>query len=249
MSFLTFSDSVSLCRRSKLLRTPSKVVFQLKVLPFFVICVIKNLMLPAPFNTRSLCSTESFLNDTLVENINSFAMDSRRLSNHGVDMPLRDHGSMAPSLRLRESSGITRSGSTSSLYPSPAHFEHAPCGLLKENVLGSISPNDILHLAQAKFSENIFSSPFAMPISTSPFANFIACSTDSDTLLISTFFFMTSLSTIISMLCHFFLSKEMSSDRSFISPLIRARTKPLFLEVSRTSWCSPFLRLTTGAMT
>ena len=46
---------------------------------------------------------------------------------------------IAPSLMLSLLSGIIRSSSNSILYPSPKHSGHAPNGLLKEKLRGSIS--------------------------------------------------------------------------------------------------------------
>ena len=47
---------------------------------------------------------------------------------------------MAPSLRVKERSGITRSRSTSSFIPKPSQSGQAPKGALKENKRGSNSP-------------------------------------------------------------------------------------------------------------
>ena len=55
-------------------------------------------------------------------------------------VPGRIHGAMAPSARERAGLGTTSSGSTSSRKPSPVHSGHAPWGLLKLKVRGSISP-------------------------------------------------------------------------------------------------------------
>src|ERR671926_1188019 len=69
------------------------------------------------------------------------------------------HGEIAPSFTLRSSLGTTRSGSISSRLPSPSHLEHAPCGLLNENVLGCISAMDAPQFVQAKLSEKRIDSP------------------------------------------------------------------------------------------
>ena len=44
-------------------------------------------------------------------------------------------------------------GSTSSEKPNPVHLGHAPKGVLKEKLLGSISDNEILQSVQASSSE------------------------------------------------------------------------------------------------
>src|SRR5215217_32998 len=69
------------------------------------------------------------------------------------------HGEIAPSFTLRSSLGTTRSGSISNRLPSPSHREHAPCGLLNENVLGCISAMDAPQFVQVKFSEKSIESP------------------------------------------------------------------------------------------
>ena len=46
---------------------------------------------------------------------------------------------MAPSLKVLSLSGMTRSISKATAFPKPSHLSHAPAGLLKENILGSIS--------------------------------------------------------------------------------------------------------------
>ena len=55
----------------------------------------------------------------------------------------RDHGSMAPSARDFVRSGMTSVGSICISTPRPVHFGQAPCGLLKLNVRGSISPIEV----------------------------------------------------------------------------------------------------------
>ena len=54
-----------------------------------------------------------------------------------------DHGSTAPPASDFRRSGMTRVGSISISTPRPVHFEQAPCGLLKLNVRGSISPMEV----------------------------------------------------------------------------------------------------------
>src|SRR5919199_7009968 len=69
------------------------------------------------------------------------------------------HGTIAPSFTLRSSLGTTRSGSISNRLPSPSQREHAPCGLLNENVLGCISAMDAPQFVHVKFSEKSIDSP------------------------------------------------------------------------------------------
>ena len=49
------------------------------------------------------------------------------------------HGAIAPSLKVRFSSGTTRLISKATAFPKPSHLSQAPAGLLNENILGSIS--------------------------------------------------------------------------------------------------------------
>ena len=48
-------------------------------------------------------------------------------------------GAIAPSLKVRFSSGTTNLTSKATAFPKPSHLSHAPAGLLKEKILGSIS--------------------------------------------------------------------------------------------------------------
>ena len=66
--------------------------------------------------------------------------ESRRLKYHELEVPARIHGATAPSDSDRSLLGMTMSGSGSSRKPRPVHDGQAPCGLLKLNVRGSISP-------------------------------------------------------------------------------------------------------------
>ena len=51
----------------------------------------------------------------------------------------RAQGAIAPSLNVRALSGTTRLTSNATALPNPSHLSHAPAGLLKEKILGSIS--------------------------------------------------------------------------------------------------------------
>src|SRR5687768_273790 len=63
--------------------------------------------------------------------------------------PGRDHGEIAPFSRLSAESETMSSGSNSIAMPSPVQAGQAPCGLLKENERGSISPTEMLQTGQA----------------------------------------------------------------------------------------------------
>ena len=58
-----------------------------------------------------------------------------------------------------DSLGLTTESSfTLNCIPSPSQAGHAPCGELKEKVLGSISGREMLQAGHAKFSESKWSS-------------------------------------------------------------------------------------------
>ena len=64
---------------------------------------------------------------------------SRILSRHDASVGIRAHGTSAPVARLFERSGMTRSGSISSLRPEAGAAGQAPCGELNEKLRGSSS--------------------------------------------------------------------------------------------------------------
>jgi hypothetical protein len=66
-------------------------------------------------------------------------MASRILSRHEASVGILAHGTSAPSARLFERSGMTRSGSMTSCVPSPVQLGQAPCGELNEKLRGSSS--------------------------------------------------------------------------------------------------------------
>ena len=66
-------------------------------------------------------------------------MASRILSRHDASFGIRAHGTSAPVARLLDRSGMTSSGSISSLVPSPVQAGQAPCGELNEKLRGSSS--------------------------------------------------------------------------------------------------------------
>src|SRR3989338_4012921 len=103
---------------------------------------------------RSICFLARFFTGVCAENPCARATFSTIRIYHGVLVPVRDHGRMAPSAMLKRLFGITRSGSTSSFVPRPVHVGHAPCGELNENSRGSSSGRLMLHNGHAKCSEN-----------------------------------------------------------------------------------------------
>ena len=158
-------------------------------------------------------------------------------------VPERAHGVTAPSPRVRSLFGMTRSGSISSLNPMPVHSEQAPCGLLNENVRGAISPSETPQSMQANCSLKSSSSPVsASSVWMTPAPRRSEVSTESVTRprISPRSSGMTSLSTTTSMVCHFCLLSGMSSERSRISPLTRARTNPPRRASSSRPECSPF---------
>ncbi len=82
--------------------------------------------------------------------------------------PWRCHGRMAPSRRLFDSSGITRSASTAQRRPRPSQAGQAPCALLNENERGESSGTDTSHRAQASFWERSRSPLPSTETSTTP---------------------------------------------------------------------------------
>ena len=85
-----------------------------------------------------------------------------------------------PSAMERCLSGIIRSTSNSILYPSPKQVGQAPNGLLKEKLLGSISPILIPQSGQEKLSENWIGSPSITSTVISPLDNSSTFSIESD---------------------------------------------------------------------
>ena len=61
--------------------------------------------------------------------------------NHALGFEL--NGATPPSIKDTVGSGMTRSSSTSMVLPNPKQDGQAPKGLLKENMRGSISGNEI----------------------------------------------------------------------------------------------------------
>jgi len=117
---------------------------------------------------------------------------------------------MAPSLMLKDLSGIIRSSSNSILYPSPKHSGQAPKGLLKEKLLGSTSSMLIPQSGQEKLWLKFTGSPPEMSRIISPPDSFITVSMESARRF-SIPSFTTRRSTTISMLCLMFFSSWISS--------------------------------------
>ena len=61
--------------------------------------------------------------------------------NHALGLEL--NGATPPSIKDTVGSGITLSSSTSIVLPNPKQDGQAPKGLLKENIRGSISGNEM----------------------------------------------------------------------------------------------------------
>src|SRR3989344_2060473 len=155
---------------------------------------------------------------------------------------------MAPSARVNFLFGITSSGSTSILVPSPEHSSQAPYGLLNEKVRGLSSLILNPHLGQANFSENTYSLSLCKT-ATSPLPAFKAVSTESKRRTLSTLPPVSIRSTTTSMLCFFLgsISIPRDSETVTICPSILARTKPALDTSSNIALCSPFFPETNGA--
>ena len=139
---------------------------------------------------------------------------------------LPDHGTIAPSRIDFVLSGIRRSKSNSIFTPRPWHVLHAPKGELNEKVLGSSSPTVIPQNGHALFCEKTRSWPSSTI--TVPFPAFSAVWIDSKRRLFSSQEAF-SLSTTISILCHFCLSSAGTWPFSSItSPSIRILEYPDF---------------------
>ena len=125
---------------------------------------------PLPYRIKSKSSGANSRTGALAENPLASATASIRLIYHAPEVPTLTQGVTAPCVSDKSLFGITKSGSTASLYPNPLHSPQAPCGLLKLKVRGSISGKLTLHLAQANRSENTSVSPppaAAAPLSPS----------------------------------------------------------------------------------
>lgn len=137
------------------------------------------------------------------------------------------------------------------LKPSPSHSGHAPKGELKENDRGSKSgspnPNRPQRsLLQTNFRDKSCSSP-SMSRRALPSARLQAISRlSASRVLRSSDTFSRSMTT--SIVCFFCLfSSGISSERSIISPLIRARINPRTTKSWSIFLYSPLRPRTTGA--
>src|SRR3989344_8962770 len=104
------------------------------------------------------------------------------LENHVSCSSILGKGRIPPSLIERISLKI-KSSSNDKIVPSPLQSGQAPCGVLKEKILGSISEMERLQTGQANFSEKSRSSmslgfwgisndlSLIRPIINSPFPN------------------------------------------------------------------------------
>ena len=162
------------------------------------------------------------------------------------------HGSTAPCFNDRSGFASTRSGSGSSLVPRPVHAGQAPCGELKENIRGSISPIEKSPSGHARRWLNRRSGclPSASATSTRPSPSRSAVSIESvsreRSASPSSPRFSTMRSTTTSSECFFILSSVMSSLRSRTLPSTRTRAKPPRRAVTSSCWCSPFRSRTSG---
>ena len=143
-----------------------------------------------------------------------------------LDLSVQDCQPMtviAPSLILSDGLGMIKSSANSILYPRPKQTGHAPKGLLKEKLLGSISSMLIPQSGQAKLWLKFIASPPMISTVSRPSARLSTLSTES-VRRFSIPGFTTRRSTIISMLCLIFLSRVISSDNSYRFPSMRTRT-------------------------
>ena len=149
-----------------------------------------------------------------------------------------------PSFKESVLSGIIKSISNSCLYPRPLHSSQAPNGLLNEKDLGSISCILIPQSLQAKFWLKLSGFPPITSTCKRPSESLKTVSILSVSLL-SIPFFITNLSTTISILCFIFLSRFISSSSEYSLPSILTLEYPDFLADSKTFSCLPFFPLTT----
>ena len=173
--------------------------------------------------------------------------------------PLVDaQGAIAPSPRVRSSSGTSSSGSTSSSVPRPVHLGQAPNGLLNENDRGSTSSMASgWSLGQAIRSEKRRSRSGSLAsLSTNsttrtPPASPSAVSTESVSRRLAPLSFplATRRSTTTSMVCLTCFSSLGGSVSDTTSPSTRAREKPLLWSSPNRSTYSPLRARTTGAST
>ena len=136
---------------------------------------------------------------------------------------LQPRTTIAPSLILRDLSGIIRSSSNSILYPRPKQSGQAPNGLLKEKLRGSTSSMLIPQSGQEKLWLKLIGSPPVTSTIIRPSDSFITVSMES-VRRFSIPGFTTRRSTTISILCLIFFSSVISSDSSWRFPSIITRT-------------------------
>ena len=130
--------------------------------------------------------------------------------------------------------------------PNPSHSSHAPLGLLKENILGSSSCTEKLHLGHECLFDNRYSSS-APTISTLPFENLIAVSIDSVSLCLqSSVLSIINWSTKTDILCFLFFSSKGTLLITYIWSLILTLEKPSAISCPRSSICSPFPSIIMG---
>ena len=121
---------------------------------------------------------------------------------------------IAPSDIDIDGSGIISFSENSILYPSPRQVGHAPNGLLKEKLLGSISSMLISQSGHEKFWLYLKIFPSMVSTIMIPSVSSRTRSTESVSLF-SMPGFTTILSTTISISCFLFLSRVISSESSY----------------------------------
>src|SRR5660398_180392 len=161
-------------------------------------------------------------------------------------------GRSTPCDKERPGSPTTKDGSISRFIPNPPHVSQAPCGELKENILGSISGSETPSTGHARFSENVrllrHCSPYTS-IDNTPYALRRAVSNESERRW-PTPSFISNLSTTRETSSRLFLSSwGRSPSRRYWSPSISTLAKPALRTFSRPSSCRPFWPRIIGART
>ena len=195
-----------------------------------------------PWRMASRCFSVRSFTFVSSENFIFFASPPSAAMRYAAVPPALCHGRIAPFASERSGFARMRSGSGSRRVPSPVHDGQAPCGELKENVRGSISPMEKSPSGHARRSENTrsvewgsFGAGKAGPertgsagaMTTKPSPSRSAVSTESERRLrsssASTPFFTTKRSTTTSTVCLRILSSAMSSPSSRTTPSTRTR--------------------------
>ena len=202
---------------------------------------------PAPRRTSSRVAFDSSFQGVSRLKRRFFASTVRVCRKYTDSRPA--HGASAPLARDFRGSGTTRSGSSSSRVPRPPHAGQAPYGLLKENIRGETSGNEMPQRTHARRSENTQAwPPSGTSTTTTPSASRSAVSSESASRA-APVSRMTRRSTTTSIVCFLFLSSSISSARSRTVPLTRTRPNPCRRSSNRSFRYSPLRPRTTGAST